>query len=230
MGVDQASINTLPLATCTGTVHMTQGPIVLIMNQYDYYGKGSTVDCVGQLPHFGLELDNQSSAIAGHKQCMTTPNWRIIPFNIINGSTKMPIHPSADEDLDNLPHVIVTSDDIWDPTILDHLIDIENDIYHPAMDPMIDKKILYLLMTPHPGLEHIYIMIVTSVIMSMMSTTMNKSTTWNLISIPLMILIIYPQCMIKDQDYEALCPSLLWLPIDHIKQTLATTTQWFHKV
>ena len=33
--------------------------------------------------------------------------------------------------------------------------------------------------------------------------------------------------MIKDQDYEALCPYLLWIPIDHIKQTLATTSQWF---
>ena len=34
--------------------------------------------------------------------------------------------------------------------------------------------------------------------------------------------------MIKDQDYEALHQYLVWLPIDHIKQTLATTTQWFH--
>ena len=29
--------------------------------------------------------------------------------------------PSTDEDLDELPHVIVTSDDTWDPTILYHL-------------------------------------------------------------------------------------------------------------
>ena len=34
-----------------------------------------------------------------------------------------------------------------------------------------------------------------------------------------------PQHLIKDQDYEALHPYLLWLPIDHIKHTLATTTQ-----
>ena len=33
--------------------------------------------------------------------------------------------------------------------------------------------------------------------------------------------------MIKNQDYEALHPYLLWLPIDCIKHTLATTTQWF---
>ena len=36
-----------------------------------------------------------------------------------------------------------------------------------------------------------------------------------------------PQCMIKDQDYEALCPYLFWLPFDCIKHMLAFTTQWF---
>ena len=36
----KSSTNALPLVTCAGTVHMTQGPIVLIMNQYAYYGKG----------------------------------------------------------------------------------------------------------------------------------------------------------------------------------------------
>ena len=44
------------------------------------------------------------------------------------------MHLSTDDNLDWLPHVIVTSDDIWDLTLTDHLIDIENDIYHPAMD------------------------------------------------------------------------------------------------
>ena len=58
MGVGQASINTLHLVTCAGTVHMTQGPIVLIMNQYAYYGKGSIVHSIGQLPHIGLDIDD----------------------------------------------------------------------------------------------------------------------------------------------------------------------------
>ena len=36
------------------------------------------------------------------------------------------------------------------------------------------------------------------------------------------------QCLTKDQDYQALHPYLLWLPIDHIKHTLGTSTQWLH--
>ena len=65
-----------------------------------------------QLSHFGFEIDDQSLAIPDHKQCMVTPHQWIIPFNNINGLTRMSMQPSTDEDLDNLPHVIVTSDDI----------------------------------------------------------------------------------------------------------------------
>ena len=81
----------------------------------------------------------------GHKQHMVTPNQWIIPVNIINGLTRTPTQPSMDEYLDKPPHVFVTSNDIWDPTILDCSIDIENDTYHPAKDPMM-KKTLHLLM------------------------------------------------------------------------------------
>ena len=104
------------------------------MEKYAYYGKGSTVHSVRQLSHFGLDIDNQSSAIVGHKQQMVAPNWWIIPFNIINRLTRMPIQPSMDDNLDILPYVIITSDDIWDSTVLDHSIDFENDVYHPTMD------------------------------------------------------------------------------------------------
>ena len=45
---------------------------------------------------------------------MATPNWWIIPFNIIDGLTRMPVHPIMDEDLDHLPHAIITNDDIWE--------------------------------------------------------------------------------------------------------------------
>ena len=133
-------INALPLVTYVGTVHMTQGPIELIVNQYAYHGKGSTVHLVRELSHLGLGIDDQSSVIPGHKQQMVTPDQWIIPYNILNGLTRMPIQSSMDDDLDKLPHVVITNDNIWDPTVLNHLIDIENDIYHPTMDSNIDEE------------------------------------------------------------------------------------------
>ena len=144
-----------------------------LMNQYAYYGKGTTIHSVRQLSHCGLEIDNQSSAIPDHKQCMVTPNWWIIPLNIINGLTRMPMQASMDEDLDKLPHVIC-SDDIWDPTILDHSIDIKNDIYHPGMDPRIDEEDFTSFDECTSMTRTIYITILTALITSVMSTTMNE--------------------------------------------------------
>ena len=66
---------------------MTQGPIVHIMHLYTYYGKGNSFHSVGQLSHFGLDIDDQSSGIPGQEQCMVTPDQWIIPFNIIDAYT-----------------------------------------------------------------------------------------------------------------------------------------------
>ena len=52
---------------------MTQDPVVLIMNQYAYYGKGSTAYSFRQLSHFGHDTDDQFSAIPGHIQHMVLP-------------------------------------------------------------------------------------------------------------------------------------------------------------
>ena len=89
------------------------------MNQYAYYGKESTIHSFGQLSHFGLDLDDQCSAIPGHTQCMITLDCWIIPFIIVNGLTRMPMKPSTNEDLDHLPHVIITSNHSWNPAVLD---------------------------------------------------------------------------------------------------------------
>ena len=45
---------------------------------------------LGILSQFGLDIDDQSSVIPGHKQHLITPNWWIIPFNIVNSLTRMP--------------------------------------------------------------------------------------------------------------------------------------------
>ena len=119
---------------------MTEGPIVLIIHQYAYYGKCSTIHSIGLLSHFVLDIDDQSSVIPGHKQCMVSPDWWIIPLNIIKGLTRIPMCSPMDDNLKTLPHVIITSDVIWDPIVLGHSIDPFNDTYHPGMAHHIDEE------------------------------------------------------------------------------------------
>ena len=83
-----------------------------------------------------------------HKQHMVTPDQWIMPFNIIIGLTRTPMQPSMDEDLHKFPHVIITSDDIWDPSVLDYSIDIM--IFTIPLWLQKLMKILHILMNAHP--------------------------------------------------------------------------------
>ena len=162
---------------------------------------------------------------------MVTPDWWIIPFNINNRLTRLPVQPSIDDDLDRLTHVIITNDDIWDPTVLDHLIDLEHDIIHPGIDSNINDEDFTSFddctSVTGPYLHHddygpnYFCDVYHNDCVT--HSGLDVNTGDNSCHFP-------PQCMIKDQDYEALHLYLLWLPMDHIKYTLTTTTQWFHNM
>ena len=44
----------------------------------------------------------------------------IIPLQVKDGLCYMKMRPPTDEELSSLPHVIVTSDDEWDPSAVDN--------------------------------------------------------------------------------------------------------------
>ena len=48
----------------------------------------------------------------------------MIPLQICDGLAYFPMTPPTDIDLDIYPHIILTSDSDWDPTIMDNEIDI----------------------------------------------------------------------------------------------------------
>ena len=49
-----------------------------------------------------------------------------LPLQFREGLAHFHMTPPTDEDLDLYPHVILTSDNDWNPTLLDNEIDIEN--------------------------------------------------------------------------------------------------------
>jgi hypothetical protein len=53
----------------------------------------------------------------GGKQCIRT-NDGYIPLDIINGLPYLKMQPPNDAEMNALPHVIFTSGDEWNPTIL----------------------------------------------------------------------------------------------------------------
>ena len=95
------------------------------MHQYAIYGKGKTIHASPQLEHYGNKVDNRSRKIGG-KQRITTLEGYLIPLQIRQGLPYFKMSPPSDDDLDCYPHVILTSDMDWDPSILDNEINLNH--------------------------------------------------------------------------------------------------------
>ena len=118
-GVGPTDIPELPIQQAAGlTDAIGEGPIILIMSQYAGYGKGRTIHSKGQLQHYGALVDDTSRKNGGG-QCIITSEGYIIPLHIRNGLPYFDMRPPTDHELETLPHVFLTSDSPWDPSVLD---------------------------------------------------------------------------------------------------------------
>ena len=124
-GIENHKVQGVPIGTVAGLVETHRCKVILIMHQYAIYGKGRTIHSSGQLEHFGNKVDDRSRVVGG-KQRITTLEGYVIPLQIREGLAHFHMTPPTDDDLDIYPHVILTSDNDWDPTLLDNEIDIEN--------------------------------------------------------------------------------------------------------
>ena len=124
-GIEDHTVKNLKLGTVAGLVQTQRGSVVCIMHQYAIYGKGKTIHSSPQLEHFGNLVDDKSRKVGG-KQRITTLEGYVIPLQFCQGLAYLPMTPPTDKDLDELPHVILTSDGKWDPSILDNEFDLTN--------------------------------------------------------------------------------------------------------
>ena len=72
---------------------------------------------------FGNDVNDKSMKVSGGLQRIITQDGYYIPLNIISGLPYMSMRPYTDDEWDDLPHLILTGDTDWDPSILDHNID-----------------------------------------------------------------------------------------------------------
>ena len=71
------------------------------------------------MEHFGLVIDDKSRN-AGGKQCIITPEGYTIPIHVRDGLPRMDMRIPTDAEMDKYPHVFITADSNWDPSILDN--------------------------------------------------------------------------------------------------------------
>ena len=133
-GIDHHELTNLPICTVGGVIASQRGPVIVILHQYAYVGRGSTIHSSGQLEMYKNTVNDKSLKVPGGQQCITTCDGYVHPLDIKNGLPYVSIRPYTDLEWDTLPHVIWTSDEEWDPTVLDHTLTDDEQWYDAISD------------------------------------------------------------------------------------------------
>jgi hypothetical protein len=130
VGISGNTLENLPIVTTAAVIETTDGPAVAYFYQYAYHPEGKTIHSVPQLESFDLTVDGKSRRKGG-KQRIVTPDGWVIPLQIRNGLAYIDMHPPTDQEIQDLPSLVFTSDVDWDPSCLDDEHDM--DVYNPNL-------------------------------------------------------------------------------------------------
>jgi hypothetical protein len=89
-----------------------------MFHQYAHIGKGRTIHSANQMIKWGVIVDDNPRSTGG-LQHIYTSEGHIIPLSIRGGLVYMDMVKATDKDMSTYRQVIFTSDEEWDPGILD---------------------------------------------------------------------------------------------------------------
>ena len=120
VGIDEHELTGLNVVTAATLLDTQKGPIIGVFHEYAHLGKGRSIHVAGQLEWFNCKVDDRSQHVGGAQNIQTSEGY-VIPLSIESGLVYMhSMRIPTDHDLQNYPHVLFTSPDIWDTSVLDH--------------------------------------------------------------------------------------------------------------
>jgi len=218
-GYDQHCTTNIPLVTCANVVQTQHGEVLAVYHNYAYTGKGRTIHSVPQLEAYKQQVDDKSIH-AGGLQRLTTVDGYIMPIDIINALPYIKSRPCTDDDVANLPHVIMTSDTEWDPTTMDFQHDLgtfcnaTNDGVLP--DHRFDERGDY---------RHRHS--ITAQRLNLACGLLHQPSDVEPLHLVDMLQYEVHERNVTPQtpDYSSLRPNFLWHNVDTIRRTFDATTQ-----
>ena len=113
-GIDNHELNALKLVDASAKVITQLGPAIVILRQYAYHGRDRSIHSAGQIEHYKNIVNDRSMKVGGSQHVRTNDGY-ILPLDIINGLPYLKICPNTDQEFDELPHIIPTGGNQWDP-------------------------------------------------------------------------------------------------------------------
>jgi hypothetical protein len=220
-GIDHHRINDIRIVTAGAYVESQRGPIILIMHQYANAGKGKTIHFSGQLEWFKRGVDDRSKKVGG-AQRITTPGGYIISINVTSGLPYIQQRPCTDDEYTRHPHVFLTSNANWDPSVLDHDADDDIQWYNamtdeaPEIDPVFDEF----------GNVRGTILINRATLTDHFLDTQHELEDFVIPTNAIKFESHERNIVHREPNYERLCPHFGYLNADTVGRTFAKTTQY----
>jgi hypothetical protein len=221
-GLDNHQVNSVPIVTAGGVMQTQNGDVIAILHQYAYHGKGKTIHSSGQLEWYKNDVNDRSIKVGGLQRLQTIDGYTI-PINICDGLAYATLRPYTDDEWNTLPHIILTGDVDWDPCILDHQMD-ENDDWYDAVSA--------LTMNPNAVLfdefgDYRREVGETEIFYDSQPTPDIDDIIEDCVTTPSGFYQVHERNTIpQPADFTALRPLFGWLPIKTIQDTFANTTQF----
>ena len=120
-GVDSHQVTNVPTGTVGALIETDRGDIIGIFHQYGLLLRGHTMHSCVQFESFNNDVDDRSIHNGG-RQRIITPDGYVIPVDIREGLPFIRMRPYTEQESKDSPHVIMTSDEKWNPTTIDSII------------------------------------------------------------------------------------------------------------
>ena len=205
--IDGHELPGLDIVTFIALIQTNHGKVNMLMREYAYYGRGNTIHSPCQIEWFQNICDDKSHHVGG-KQVNIFLDGYATPLQCRSGLMYMSIlRKPTDKDLDEFPHVLLTSPHEWDPSVLDNshpnTRGYPSWVHEPSArdqhDPRIDEC----------GNIHNRSIHTISILSGASNFTVHKHAQK-----PTQI------------DYIKLKPYFGWVNVDTVQKTFENTTQW----
>ena len=119
-GIDKHQLENIPIVSCGAySLSRHHGPVILIFHQFAGMMRGPTILSAGQLESYSNKVNDRALRIDNDGQRIITNDGFEFPLHVRQGLPYLDMRPYTDIEWDTYPHVIMTSDVDWDPSILD---------------------------------------------------------------------------------------------------------------
>ena len=254
-GCTDQTVKDIPLATVAGIVRSTSGPVIWVMHEYAHLGKGKTIHSIAQLEDFENDVDERSlkNKRKPGKQRIVTKDGYVFPIQIRNGLPEVDMEKPSKEQFDSFPHVIMTRDDMWDPSVLDNELNLDE--FHECLQyPAENEEAFFDARVDDTGLyAQRYIAKLT--LSQVKKSVLNREEAADYLASEKMQISIFDEeikeqeaqdeqsdekrtkeaenarkVKKKDFDWNALRPCFAYIPTEVLKRTFDCTSQFARNI